>query len=159
MTSQALAAPVTTQPADPSALIVDNGGPGKITTVSNNESAWLDTALFDQCYRVANAMASMSLVPEHLRGNDHKATAANCFLIVIQAQAWNMSPFALMTGTYLPPGGRTVAPFQWGIYDLAEYEEELDDLWAEDILPRLEDITETFTRGETYGSEERGLSL
>lgn len=55
--------------------------------------------------------------------------------------------------------GRTVAPFQWALFDLANYAEELDDLWAGDILPRLEDITETFARGETYGPEERGLQL
>lgn len=55
--------------------------------------------------------------------------------------------------------GRTVAPFQWGLFSLADYAEELDDLWAEDILPHLEDITETFARGETYGPEERGLLL
>lgn len=55
--------------------------------------------------------------------------------------------------------GRTVAPFQWSLFSLADYAEELDDLWAGDILPRLEDITATFARGETYGPEERGLLL
>jgi hypothetical protein len=55
--------------------------------------------------------------------------------------------------------GRTVAPFQWALFSLADYAEELDDLWTEDILPRLKDITETFARGETYGPEERGLQL
>lgn len=85
-------------------LAVDNGGPGKITTTASSEHAWLDTAKFDQAYRVANAMAAMSLVPDHLKGQDKKQTAANCFLIVMQAGAWEMSPFQLMAGSYIVHG-------------------------------------------------------
>jgi hypothetical protein len=85
-------------------LVVDNGGPGKITTIVNSEHAWLDAAKFDQAYRVANAMAAMSLVPNHLKGQDKKQTAANCFLIVMQAGAWEMSPFQLMAGSYIVHG-------------------------------------------------------
>ncbi len=80
------------------ALVPDNGG--KVRTISVSESAWLDTATFDQAYRVAKAMARMSLCPDHLKGRDIDETAANCFLVVMQAQAWDMSPFALMNGTY-----------------------------------------------------------
>ncbi len=87
------------------ALVVDNGGPGKIATVSVSPHAWLDTATFDQAYRVAKAMANMSLLPAHLRRDDMTETASNAFLVVMQAVAWEMSPFALM-GLTFPVGGK-----------------------------------------------------
>lgn len=55
--------------------------------------------------------------------------------------------------------GRTEPPYQWGLFKLVDYAEELDMLWQDDILPQLQDVTATLARGETYGPEERGLSL
>lgn len=64
----------------------------------------LDTARFEHMQRIANVMASTSLVPESLRaikdGQNWKPlpreqVLANCFLVVNQATRWGMDPFAV----------------------------------------------------------------
>lgn len=56
----------------------------------------LDTAKFQHMYRVAQAMAQGTLVPDTLKGNDISQTVANCFRVVNQAVRWKMDPFALL---------------------------------------------------------------
>ncbi len=67
--------------------------------------AVLDTARYDQMWRVAIAIAKSSFVPESLRMTgpknarvplDPDQITANCFLVVNQAVRWNMDPFALI---------------------------------------------------------------
>lgn len=63
----------------------------------------MDTARFEHMQRIANLMASASLLPDHLRGKGEFAqqqTAANCFLVVNQALRWKMDPFAVAPETY-----------------------------------------------------------
>jgi hypothetical protein len=74
--------------------------------VATSARAWMDTARFDQGYRVANAMAYCGLTPKHLIGSTHKQTAANCMRLVMQAEAWEMDPWALMDVSFLAPGGK-----------------------------------------------------
>jgi len=67
----------------------------------------MDTAKFDHCWRIAQAMAAGSLLPDHLAlGRDKRPLApaniaGNCFRIVNQALRWNMDPFALVDETYV----------------------------------------------------------
>lgn len=89
-----------------------------LPTKSHHEDAgnWLeDERVFAHLQRVAGLLANGSLTPAHLivRGND-KATLANCFQIVTQAQRWGMDPFAVAPETYvvqnkLGYGGKLVA--------------------------------------------------
>lgn len=63
--------------------------------------AVLDTARYDQMWRVATAMAASSLVPESLCKNSagplpELTIIANCFKIVNLAERWQFDPFALM---------------------------------------------------------------
>lgn len=64
----------------------------------------LDTARFEHMQRIAQAMASSSLIPDSLckekQGNEMVELplgriVANCFLIVNQAVRWQMDPFAV----------------------------------------------------------------
>ena len=77
--------------------------------VSHDSIAVLDTAKYDQMWRVATAIAQSALVPESLRGYyEGKGDArkfiawpthtvvANCFKVVNQAVRWKMDPFALI---------------------------------------------------------------
>lgn len=72
-----------------------------------------DTRKFDQCYRVARAMAEMSILPDHLKtagsGNNRtflpkSQVVANCFRIVNQAVRWEMDPYAIVDETYVVGG-------------------------------------------------------
>lgn len=70
----------------------------------------LDTARFEHIQRIASAMASSSLIPKTLRGQeidapnnkkvfepfDHQVVVANVFRIVSQAVGWNMNPFSVI---------------------------------------------------------------
>lgn len=104
MSNATLPAPVA--PQKPEKLIVQDQGP----------TAYLfDTARFEQCYRIARAMAAASLIPEHLtigkftneKGEIVKGelpiemVVGNCFMIVNQAVRWGMDPFALPAETYV----------------------------------------------------------
>lgn len=60
----------------------------------------LDTAKFEHCYRVAEAMSQASLLPKHLKGANPVEAKANCFLVVNQAMAWKLNPFLIMGETY-----------------------------------------------------------
>ncbi len=60
----------------------------------------LDTAKFEHCYRVAEAMSQASLLPKHLKGASKEEAKANCFLVVNQAMAWRLNPFLIMGETY-----------------------------------------------------------
>lgn len=70
----------------------------------------LDTARFEQCYRIARAMASASLLPAHLTHGSNKQPlpeamiVGNCFRLVNQALRWQMDPFALPDETYVVSG-------------------------------------------------------
>jgi hypothetical protein len=91
---------LTTQPdakADAAMVVHDDSAIGYM----------MDTAKFAHCYRIAKAMASGSLLPDHLRLDRDKrllppaVVAGNCFRIVNQAVRWNMDPFALVDETYV----------------------------------------------------------
>lgn len=60
----------------------------------------MDTAKFEHCYRIAEAMGRASLIPKHLKGGTKEETAANCFLVVNQALRWHMDPFSIAPETY-----------------------------------------------------------
>lgn len=66
----------------------------------------MDTARFEHMYRIAEAMATASLIPDHLRdkSGDPRRTAANCFLVVNQAMRWGFDPFAVAPETYAVGG-------------------------------------------------------
>lgn len=67
----------------------------------NSPTAYLfDTARFEHMQRIATAMASASLIPKHLRGNNMQEAVANCFLVVNQSIRWNLDPFAVAPETY-----------------------------------------------------------
>lgn len=60
----------------------------------------LDTAKFEHCYRLAEAMSRATLLPKHLKGATNEEAKANCFLVVNQAMAWKLNPFLIMGETY-----------------------------------------------------------
>lgn len=64
----------------------------------------MDTAKFEHCYRIAEAMSRASLIPSHLKGGTKEETAANCFLVVNQALRWHMDPFLIAPETYAIQG-------------------------------------------------------
>lgn len=64
----------------------------------------MDTAKFEHCYRIAEAMSRASLIPQHLKGGTKEETAANCFLVVNQALRWHMDPFLIAPETYAIQG-------------------------------------------------------
>lgn len=72
----------------------------------NSAAAYLfDTARFEHMQRIASAMASASLIPDHLKGKGspqeaYAQTVGNCFLVVNQAVRWQMDPFAVAPETY-----------------------------------------------------------
>lgn len=63
-------------------------------------SFMMDSAKFEHCYRIAEAMSRASLLPKHLRGATKEETAANCFLVVNQAMAWRLNAFLIAPETY-----------------------------------------------------------
>lgn len=91
---------LTTATSKPEKLVVkDDGAAGYM----------LDTARFEQCYRIARAMASASLLPQHLTHQNkqplHESMiVGNCFRLVNQALRWQMDPFALPDETYVVSG-------------------------------------------------------
>lgn len=90
--------------ADEAALVVLPESTAKKrdhSLVATSSRAWMDTARFDQGYRVANAMAAGCLVPKHLRGATHLETAANCMRIVMLADGWKMDPWAVMSVSFM----------------------------------------------------------
>lgn len=71
----------------------------------------MDTARFEHLYRIANTMAALAFLPDHLLYDSKtkasyptKTVAANCFLIVNQALRWGVDPFALAPETYVVSG-------------------------------------------------------
>lgn len=68
-----------------------------------------DTRKFNQCYRVATAMADMSILPDHLKRDksgpySQRQIIANCFRIVNQAVRWGFDPYAIVDETYVVGG-------------------------------------------------------
>src|SRR4051812_12735664 len=83
--------------------------PKRELRIVESEIAVLDTAKFEQMYRIAGAMAAATLIPEHLYKDKNGAFSpeevkANCFLIVNQATRWEMDPFSVMPETYVVGG-------------------------------------------------------
>lgn len=96
--------PNTTTPAPTQALTV---APKREIRVVEDESPLayiMDTAKFEHCYRIAEAMSRASLIPQHLKGGTKEETAANCFLVVNQALRWHMDPFLIAPETYAIQG-------------------------------------------------------
>lgn len=72
-------------------------------------SCLFDTARFEHMFRIAQAMAQATLIPEHLWKDKQgplpfEQVAGNCFLIVNQAVRWGMDPFAVAPETYSARG-------------------------------------------------------
>lgn len=83
---------VTTLPAAPRSVSIDFNDPVAV---------YLDSDIFGQLQRVAKLMASASLVPNHLRGEQK---LGDCFLVAAQAFRWRMDPFAVAQATYVVSG-------------------------------------------------------
>lgn len=76
--------------------------------------AVLDTAMFEHLTRIAKVMAASSLVPAHLNavrkvgGQDvvieEREAISNCLLVVNQAVAWRINPFAVAQHTFVHKG-------------------------------------------------------
>lgn len=66
--------------------------------------ALFDTARFEHLQRIATVLATATLVPQHLKGSGPAEAAANCFLVVNQADRWGMDPFAVAQSTYVLHG-------------------------------------------------------
>lgn len=69
----------------------------------------LDSGRFAHLFRIASAMASASLLPNHLREGKRgeftpEEVRSNCFLIVNQSIRWGMDPFSVMPETYVVGG-------------------------------------------------------
>lgn len=64
----------------------------------------MDTSKFDHMWRIATAIAKMSLLPDHLKGIDFSITQANCFRVVNQAFRWWLDPYAMMDETFVIQG-------------------------------------------------------
>jgi len=77
-----------------------------VKSVSKSEIAWMDTAMFDQSYRVARAIAMSGLTPQGFTGKNFEETAARCFRLVMMAWTWKMNPWQLADSCYIGPGGK-----------------------------------------------------
>ncbi len=101
--------PQTKEPGPKTAVAVAK--PALLVVHDNSAADYLmDTAKFEHCYRIAKAMASASLLPDHLRmtgPKGHKKLLsqdqinANCFRVVNQSLRWKMDPFAVVDCTYV----------------------------------------------------------
>ena len=66
---------------------------------NNPVSIYMDPKRYDQVGRVADMMASSSLIPDALRNKP-----SDCFLIAAQAFRWRMDPFAVAQSCYAARG-------------------------------------------------------
>ncbi len=64
-------------------------------------SLYMRESVFAQLQRVAKLMASSSLVPVHLQGDDK---VADCFLVAAQALRWKLDPFGVAQSCYVLNG-------------------------------------------------------
>src|SRR5690242_1685779 len=87
-------------PAQTQALTVAPKREIRVVEDNSTLAHLMDTAKFEHCYRIAEAMSRASLIPRHLKGGTPQETAANCFLVVNQALRWHMDPFAVAPETY-----------------------------------------------------------
>ncbi len=87
------------------AAVVDMPSKAERLVSHHDTIAVLDTARYEQMWRVATAIANSSFCPETLSHYGPKNSRqrlephqiiANCFLVVNQAVRWNMDPFALI---------------------------------------------------------------
>lgn len=75
-----------------------------------NDIALFDTAKFEHFNRIATGMALASLVPKHLKSEAQnyetyvKESAANCLMVINQAERWGIDPFACAAETYVIGG-------------------------------------------------------
>lgn len=90
----------TTPPQTQTAVVVAPKREIRVVEDNSPLSFIMDTAKFEHCYRIAEAMSRASLIPRHLKGSTPQETAANCFLVVNQALRWHMDPFAVAPETY-----------------------------------------------------------
>ncbi len=68
-----------------------------------------DTARFEHMFRIAKAMATATLIPDHLWKDKQgqlppEQVQGNCFLIVNQSVRWGLDPFAVAPETYSVSG-------------------------------------------------------
>jgi len=76
--------------------------------VRDDCSQLMDTAKYEQMWRIAQSMARATLIPDHLCMNmktkqyfEFEQIAGNCLLIVNQAFRWGFDPFAVAPETYV----------------------------------------------------------
>ena len=67
--------------------------------IVRDDVALFDTGKFEHMWRIANTMAAMSLMPDHLKGHP-----ADCVMVVEQARTWQMSPTAVGSKTFVVGG-------------------------------------------------------
>jgi hypothetical protein len=63
-----------------------------------------DSGQFGQMWRISEALAAGSLIPETLKGKTPEETKANCLRVVEQAARWGLSPFAVMDSASVVKG-------------------------------------------------------
>lgn len=88
--------------------------PRRETIIVESGIPTLDTGMFEHMQRIANTMASSSLVPAHLNSVrkvggvdvviEPKEAVANCFLVINQAIRWRMDPFAVAQHVFTTNG-------------------------------------------------------
>jgi hypothetical protein len=77
--------------------VVEAPQAGAVAAYQQPATGMFDPAMFDHMWRVANAIAASSLVPDTLKDKcTPKEVAANVFLVVNQAHRWGMDPFAVI---------------------------------------------------------------
>lgn len=93
--------------SNPVALVPASGQvdrPRREVTPTDDAVPMLDTAKFEHMQRIANVMATTSMIPDALRkikvdGREVELSPsqvmANCFLVVNQAVRWGMDPFSV----------------------------------------------------------------
>jgi hypothetical protein len=73
--------------------------PQTIAVDDSSFSSYLDTAKFNQLYRVANVFAASDIVPEHYRNKP-----ANCFLALQMATRLEIEPMMFIQNSYIVHG-------------------------------------------------------
>ena len=77
----------------------------RVVSDSSENDYLLDTAKFEQVYRLAKIAGAGSLIPKHLQvANNPEGTTANCFRVIIQSLRWGIDMYAAMDESYVVGG-------------------------------------------------------
>lgn len=80
---------------------IQQRAPGRAVAVVHDALPIMDSGRFEHMQRIATAIATSSLVPQHLKGGTAQEALANCFRVVNQAVRWGFDPFAVIDETYV----------------------------------------------------------